>query len=133
MAKWDYGMAGSSSHVHQSLWSADGKSPLFFDKAGEHGMSETMKHYLAGQLEHAGEITYFLAPYINSYKRFMAGTFAPTRADLELRQPDGGLSGSAAPIPRPSASNAGSAAPISIPISPSRHCSPPVSTASRRR
>ena len=80
MAKWDYGMAGSSCHVHQSLWSADGASPLFFDKAAEHGMSETMKWYLAGQLEHAGEITYFLAPYINSYKRFMAGTFAPTRA-----------------------------------------------------
>jgi glutamine synthetase len=80
MAKWDYGMAGSSCHVHQSLWSADGATPLFLDKAGEHGMSETMKHYVAGQLEHAGEITYFLAPYINSYKRFMAGTFAPTRA-----------------------------------------------------
>jgi glutamine synthetase len=80
MAKWDYGMAGSSCHVHQSLWSADGKSPLFFDQAGRHGMSDTMKSYLAGQLEHAREITYFLAPYINSYKRFMAGTFAPTRA-----------------------------------------------------
>ena len=80
MAKWDYGMAGSSCHVHQSLWSKDGKSPLFFDKAGDHGMSATMKQYLAGQLEHAREITYFLAPYINSYKRFMAGTFAPTRA-----------------------------------------------------
>jgi glutamine synthetase len=80
MAKWDYGLAGSSSHIHQSLWSADGKTPLFFDKAGDHGMAQTMKHYLAGQLAHAGEITYFLAPYINSYKRFMAGTFAPTRA-----------------------------------------------------
>jgi glutamine synthetase len=80
MAKWDYGMAGSSCHVHQSLWSADGKSPLFFDQGGQHGMSDTMKCYLAGQLEHAREITYFLAPYINSYKRFMAGTFAPTRA-----------------------------------------------------
>ncbi|MGQ0483857.1 MAG: glutamine synthetase family protein [Hyphomicrobiales bacterium] len=80
MAKWDYGLAGSSSHIHQSLWSADGKTPLFFDKAADHGMAETMKHYLAGQLAHAGEITYFLAPYINSYKRFMAGTFAPTRA-----------------------------------------------------
>ena len=80
MAKWDYGMAGSSAHIHQSLWSADGKSPMFFAKGGEHGMSETMKWYLAGQLHHASEITYFLAPYINSYKRFMAGTFAPTRA-----------------------------------------------------
>ena len=80
MAKWDYGLAGSSCHVHQSLWSKDGRSPLFFDKAGEHGMSPRMQQYLAGQLEHAREITYFLAPYINSYKRFMAGTFAPTRA-----------------------------------------------------
>jgi glutamine synthetase len=79
MAKWDYGMAGNSSHIHQSLWSTDNK-PLFFEKAGDHGMSDMMKHYLAGQLAHAGEITYFLAPYINSYKRFMAGTFAPTRA-----------------------------------------------------
>jgi len=80
MAKWDYGMAGSSSHIHQSLWSVDGKTAHFNDKAGDHGMSDMMKHYLAGQLAHAGEITYFLAPYMNSYKRFMVGTFAPTRA-----------------------------------------------------
>jgi glutamine synthetase len=80
MAKWDYAMAGSSSHIHQSLWSADGRTPRFFAEAGSHGMADTMKHFLAGQLEHAGETTYFLAPYINSYKRFMAGTFAPTRA-----------------------------------------------------
>ena len=79
MAKWDYGMAGNSSHIHQSLWTLDEK-PLFVEKGAEHGMSGLMKHYLAGQLAHAGEITYFLAPYINSYKRFMAGTFAPTRA-----------------------------------------------------
>ena len=39
-----------------------------------------MRHYMAGQIAHASEITYFLAPYINSYKRFQAGTFAPTRA-----------------------------------------------------
>ena len=43
-------------------------------------MSATMRHYMAGLLAHATEITYFLAPYINSYKRFMAGTFAPTKA-----------------------------------------------------
>jgi glutamine synthetase len=80
LAKWNYSAAGSSSHIHQSLWSADGKTPLFFDKDNEHGMSELMKHYIAGLLAHASEITYFLAPYINSYKRFMAGTFAPTKA-----------------------------------------------------
>ncbi|MGE0213026.1 MAG: glutamine synthetase family protein [Parvibaculaceae bacterium] len=80
MAKWDYGLAGNSSHIHQSLWSKDGRKPLFHEPKAEHGMSSLMRHYMAGLLAHAGEITYFLAPYINSYKRFQAGTFAPTRA-----------------------------------------------------
>ncbi|MDP9137348.1 MAG: glutamine synthetase family protein, partial [Pseudomonadota bacterium] len=80
MAKWDYGLAGNSSHIHQSLWSADGRKPLFHDPKADYGMSELMQHYLAGLLTHASEITFFLAPYVNSYKRFMAGTFAPTRA-----------------------------------------------------
>jgi glutamine synthetase len=35
---------------------------------------------MAGQLKYAREITWFLAPYVNSYKRFQAGTFAPTKA-----------------------------------------------------
>jgi len=80
LAKWHYNAAGSSSHIHQSLWTADGKTPLFFDEKGKYGMSEAMQQYMAGLLSHASEITYFLAPYINSYKRFMAGTFAPTKA-----------------------------------------------------
>ncbi|HMB47055.1 MAG TPA: glutamine synthetase family protein [Afifellaceae bacterium] len=79
MAKWNYEAAGSSSHIHQSLWSLDGE-PLFYDKDAEHGMSELMRHYVAGLLHNASEITCFLAPYINSYKRFAAGTFAPTKA-----------------------------------------------------
>jgi glutamine synthetase len=78
MAKWDFGLAGSSSHIHMSLAKAgknvftDGKDPL--------GMSPMMKSYMAGLLTYAGDITYFLAPYINSYKRFQVGTFAPTKA-----------------------------------------------------
>jgi glutamine synthetase len=80
MAKWRYDLAGSSSHVHQSLWDASGVVPLFADSAGAHGMSALARHFLAGQLTHAAEICYFLAPYINSYKRFQSGTFAPTRA-----------------------------------------------------
>lgn len=79
MAKYDHRRAGSSSHVHQSLRSADGK-PLFRDAQSAHGMSDLMRHYLAGQLAHAQEITYFLAPYVNSYKRFCTGMFAPTKA-----------------------------------------------------
>ena len=80
MSKWRYDLAGSSSHIHASLWDADGKKPLFLDPKAEHGMSELMRQFVAGQLAYAREITWFLAPYINSYKRFQAGTFAPTKA-----------------------------------------------------
>ena len=45
-----------------------------------HGMSPLMRSFVAGQLKYARDITYFLAPYINSYKRFQVGTFAPTKA-----------------------------------------------------
>ncbi len=84
LAKWDDAAAGSSSHIHQSLWSADGKTSLFLDPNGRYGMSRTMEHYLAGLLAHASAITWFLAPYVNSYKRFKAGTFAPTKAIWSL-------------------------------------------------
>ena len=80
MAKWDYSLAGNSSHVHMSLWSGDGATPLFLDKTADHGMSPLMRQFMAGQLKYSRDITYFLAPYINSYKRFMVGTFAPTRS-----------------------------------------------------
>jgi glutamine synthetase len=80
MAKWRYDLAGSSSHIHSSLWDADGGRPLFADANGEHGMSEMMRHYLGGQLAYARDIAFFLAPFINSYKRFQVSTFAPTRA-----------------------------------------------------
>ncbi len=79
MAKWDYALAGSSSHIHMSL--ADGSgAPLFHDPSRPHGMSATMEAFLAGQLKYSPDITFFLAPYVNSYKRFQAGTFAPTKS-----------------------------------------------------
>jgi glutamine synthetase len=55
---------------------ADG-APVFADGDG-HG--DLFEHYLAGQLALARDMTLFLAPYINSYKRFQVGTFAPTKA-----------------------------------------------------
>ena len=82
MAKYSHDRAGSSSHVHQSLWK-DGKN-AFHDPKAEHGMSALMRHYIAGQLAFAQEITYFLAPYVNSYKRFVEGLFAPTKAVWSL-------------------------------------------------
>jgi glutamine synthetase len=78
MAKWDFGLAGSSSHIHMSL-AKDGQ-PAFLEPGAELGMSDLMKHFVAGLLTYAQDITYFLAPYINSYKRFQVGTFAPTKA-----------------------------------------------------
>jgi len=78
MAKYRHGKAGSSSHIHQSLL-RDGES-AFFDKDAEFGMSKLMRSYLAGLLEHASDMTFFLAPYVNSYKRFCVGLFAPTKA-----------------------------------------------------
>ena len=79
MAKWDYELAGSSAHVHASLWDAAGDTPLFYDGEAEFGMSATMRSFMAGQLKYAADMTVFLAPYINSYKRFQSGTFAPTK------------------------------------------------------
>ncbi|MCR8725106.1 glutamine synthetase family protein [Frigidibacter sp. ROC022] len=78
MAKYATDRAGSSSHIHQSLWQ-DGK-PAFLDKDAPHGMSALMRSYVAGLLRHADATTAFLAPYINSYKRFTTGMFAPTKA-----------------------------------------------------
>jgi len=78
MAKYDHRRAGSSSHIHQSLWK--GGAPAFLDPEGPHGMSALMRGYLAGLLAHASDVTCFLAPYVNSYKRFCTGLFAPTKA-----------------------------------------------------
>src|SRR5205085_695789 len=79
MAKWNYGLAGSSAHIHASLWDRAGRKPLFLDAKAPHGKSALMRAFVAGQLRYARDITYFLAPYINSYKRFQVGTFAPTK------------------------------------------------------
>lgn len=80
MAKWDNALAGNSCHIHSSLWNAEDDTPLFNDATAEDGMSTLFRHYLAGQLALAQEMTYFFAPYINSYKRFLSGSFAPTKA-----------------------------------------------------
>jgi len=80
MAKWRYDLAGSSSHIHNSLWNLDADQALFCDSNQPYGMSKLMQSWVAGQLKYTRDITYFLAPYINSYKRFQSGTFAPTRA-----------------------------------------------------
>lgn len=83
LAKWSHDTAGSSSHIHQSLAFLNGES-AFKDDSQKHGMSTTMQHYLAGLLKYADDNTFFLAPYVNSYKRFSESTFAPTKAIWSL-------------------------------------------------
>jgi len=77
LPKWHVDKVGSASHIHLSLWK-DGKN-AFYDAKAQHGMSELMRAFMAGLIHYAAEYTLLLAPYINSYKRFMKGTFAPTK------------------------------------------------------
>jgi glutamine synthetase len=78
MAKWDFSLAGSSCHIHMSLCDKATGTPAFPDPAG--APTPVFERFLAGQLALARDLTLFLAPYINSYKRFQAGSFAPTKA-----------------------------------------------------
>jgi glutamine synthetase len=70
MAKPHHDWVGSSCHIHSSLW-RDGEAAF----AGE---PDVFKHYLAGQIACAADLAIFIAPTINSYKRFAAGSWAPT-------------------------------------------------------
>jgi glutamine synthetase len=72
MAKWNEQFAGSSCHIHMSLWDNKGKKSLF---AGE---TETFRYFLGGWIKHIRELFAFYAPYPASYKRYVAGSFAPT-------------------------------------------------------
>lgn len=74
MAKFDE-REGNSCHIHLSLRDAGDGSPAF---AADDGMSDLMRSFLAGQLACLSELTLLLAPNVNSYKRFVPGSFAPT-------------------------------------------------------
>lgn len=76
MAKFDE-REGNSCHIHISL-RGEGGSAVFSDADAPHGMSKLFRHFLAGQLAAMRELTLFSAPNVNSYKRYVAGSFAPT-------------------------------------------------------
>ncbi len=78
MAKFNESLPGCSGHVHQSLWSRDGKENLFYDKKNKHGISSLMESYIAGQLHCLPHILPMFAPTVNSYKRLVEGAWAPT-------------------------------------------------------
>ncbi len=78
MAKYHEKQAGSSCHIHVSLWK-DGKNAFAGNGnlAGIH-CSDIFRWFLAGWLHHVPEMMAFYAPTINSYKRFQKGSWAPT-------------------------------------------------------
>ncbi len=82
MAKWNEQLAGSSLHVHLSLWDERGEAVFPGDLPLEGApvrASETFRGALGGLLTHARALTACFAPNPNSYKRYREGTFAPTR------------------------------------------------------
>lgn len=76
MAKYDQ-REGNSCHVHISLRGLDGAA-VFPDAGAPHGMSPLFGSFIAGQLATLAELTLCYAPNINSYKRFVSTSFAPT-------------------------------------------------------
>ena len=76
MAKYDE-REGNSCHIHISFRGTDG-SAVFSDDSDPLGMSPMFRSFIAGQLATMRELTLFFAPNINSYKRFVDGSFAPT-------------------------------------------------------
>lgn len=79
MAKPKADLPGCGGHLHQSLW-RDGKN-AFFGEDQQHGMSDTFRHYLAGQLALLPACLPMFAPTVNSYKRYVAGSWAATRCN----------------------------------------------------
>jgi glutamine synthetase len=76
MAKPFQGEAGSSCHIHLSL--QDRTGGIFWDEPA-HAPSATFRHFLGGLMRYSRELSLFFAPTVNSYKRFEAMSWAPTR------------------------------------------------------
>jgi glutamine synthetase len=80
MAKWTMDDVGSSCHVHTSLWDAESGEALMADPSHVSGLSSVGRRFLAGQLHAARELAWFAAPTVNSYRRYVPGSWAPTAA-----------------------------------------------------
>lgn len=75
MPKPVFGQNGSGMHVHQSLFTGD--KNVFHDSNDRYNLSDIAKHYIAGLMRHAPEITSVTNQWVNSYKRLVPGYEAP--------------------------------------------------------
>jgi glutamine synthetase len=79
MAKWSMDDVGSSCHIHSSVWADGGRRSLALHEGDDpKALSKTTRHWLAGLLAASRELTWLFAPNVNSYKRFMPDSWAPT-------------------------------------------------------
>ena len=72
-AEW----TGSSGHLHMSVWDQAGEQALFHEEGAQHGMSDTMRWFLGGMMALQRELAVFIAPNVNSYKRYAVASWAP--------------------------------------------------------
>lgn len=79
MAKPDHTWTGTSGHIHVSLWDAAGGRNLFYDPDGPYSMSPKMRWFLGGLMACARELSLFVAPNVNSYKRYAVASWAPVQ------------------------------------------------------
>jgi len=129
MAKWSMAQAGSSFHLHSSLWDVKSDKALFHSvNGGPHGMSTLFQHYLAGLIALARDFSLFYAPFVNSYKRYQASSSHPPRSSGATTTAPAASASSA--TGRACAWNAAFPAPTPIPTWPSRRRSPPGCTVS---
>lgn len=76
MPKYSAADAGSSCHIHVSLW--EGNRNLFWD-ARRHEGSKIFRQFLGGLMKYMPELAYFMAPSVNAYKRYQPLSWAPTK------------------------------------------------------
>lgn len=81
MAKPDHRWTGSSGHLHMSIWGIDDDKPLMHATAGEpegpYGLSTRGSQFVAGMMALSRELAVFIAPFVNSYKRYASLSWAP--------------------------------------------------------
>ena len=78
MAKWSMEEAGSSCHLHSSIWNADGTKSLTWSDDGIGNMTDEFRWYVGGLMATAREMAWMYAPFVNSYKRYQHASWAPT-------------------------------------------------------
>ena len=80
MAKWSNDYPGQSGHLHLSLAEASSGRNAFHADGAPHGMSDTMRHFVAGQVRYMPELLSMVCSTVNAYRRLVPGMWAPTSA-----------------------------------------------------